>query len=365
MFPGQASTVRFNAGSLDKFSKVNEIYNKYCVNFNDKLNTSHAQPCIVLSEISGLVLLEELGVKADIAIGHSLGELVALYWGGSIDQDSLIDLAKERGKIMNDESIEGYMTAVSGEISLIQKIAQESDVDISAYNKKQVVVSGSPHNIQIFIEKAELKNLNTIKLPVKKPFHSRLMKNSAGKLENYLTNFDIKPCDKKVVSTITGNLIENNIKENLVKQLVEPVMFSQAFDNFSNECDYLIEVGPGDVLTKLSGHDKVLTLDCCSESIDGLLKGVGAIYAFGGQDLNFDLLKNRFYKKYKLIKSFFSNQCETFQKLDLIETLPEKEEIKKETNQSTIDIFKEILSKKVELNISDIKENQNLLKDFL
>jgi len=364
MFPGQASTVRFNAGSLDKFSKVNEIYNKYCVNFNDKLNTSHAQPCIVLSEISGLVLLEELGVKADIAIGHSLGELVALYWGGSIDQDSLIDLAKERGKIMNDESIEGCMAAVSGEISLIQKIAQESDVDISAYNKKQVVVSGSPHNIQIFIEKAELKNLNTIKLPVRKPFHSRLMKNSAGKLENYLTNFDIKPCDKKVVSTITGNLIENNIKENLVKQLVEPVMFSQAFDNFSNECDYLIEIGPGDVLTKLSGHDKVLTLDCCSESIDGLLKGVGAIYAFGGQDLNFDLLKNRFYKKYKLIKSFFSNQCETFQKLDLIETLPEKEEIKKETNQSTIDIFKEILSKKVELNISDIKENQNLLKDL-
>lgn len=366
LFPGQASPVRFNSGSL-KLEKIKNLYQKHCLDFYDTTNTKHAQPCIVLSELAGLMLLEELNISAEACIGHSLGELTALYWAEAINADDLISLSKERGKIMFEEEIDGAMAAVYSSKEVIEKLLR-NNIEISAYNNdKQFVVSGDLENINLFVDECKKEKINIIKLPVKKPFHSSLMKNASVRWSSFLTNYKISSCKKTVISTVTGELVDNNIKDNLVNQFTKPVLFEKAFKNLLNDCDYFLEVGPGEILSNLYPEEKILPLDCCSESLNKMLIGIAAVYAFGGQNIDFDIFKYRFYKEYKKEKSFFSNPCETLIINDTKQIKQEtnlKKELEEKKDLSIIDLFKKILSSKTELDIENISDDFNLLKDL-
>lgn len=370
MFPGQASPVRFNFGSFG-FKRIKSLYKKYFKNFSNELKTDDAQSCIILSELAGLELLSSFGAEANVAIGHSLGELCALYWSGALNKKELLELVKNRGNFMLNNSPEGAMLAVySEECEQLEELVKKYDLEISAYNShKQLIVSGSSDGIDSLVNELNKKEIKSLLLPVKKPFHSRLMKDASLIWENFLKKYSFGECKNKIISTVTGEFVEKNIiKKNLIDQFTKPVLFKQSFEKFLKECDFCLEVGPGGVLGNLCEPARILSLDCCGSSIEKMLIGVAAVYTIGGQNLDFDLLKNRYHKKYKHKKTFFSNQCESTKNEFNFGVLEKKEVEKKEVieseNKKPIDIFKEILSKKTELKINDIKDNQNLLKDL-
>src|SRR5690606_16238355 len=66
----------------------------------DQTATQVAQPRIVTGSLAALRVLAALGIDADTAVGHSLGELTALHWGGAISADRLTELAADRGRAM-------------------------------------------------------------------------------------------------------------------------------------------------------------------------------------------------------------------------------------------------------------------------
>ena len=61
-----------------------------------------AQPAIVTASRAAVNLLNEIGIEAEIAVGHSLGELTALHWAGAFDGDTLLRIALARGQAMTD-----------------------------------------------------------------------------------------------------------------------------------------------------------------------------------------------------------------------------------------------------------------------
>lgn len=63
-------------------------------------DTRIAQPALVLTSIASLKILNFYGLKPAIAVGHSLGEISALYAAGALDDVAAVRVAALRGKAM-------------------------------------------------------------------------------------------------------------------------------------------------------------------------------------------------------------------------------------------------------------------------
>src|SRR5262249_22826306 len=61
---------------------------------NSSAATEIAQPAIVRESLEALRKLRELGIEACVAIGHSLGELVALCWAGALEETAAVRIAE-------------------------------------------------------------------------------------------------------------------------------------------------------------------------------------------------------------------------------------------------------------------------------
>src|SRR6185295_14408887 len=102
LFPGQGSS-SYKEGGIwrRRFNFLSDLYSYTKHEWHgDGISTDVAQPAIVASSVAALRVLSRLGISAAVAVGHSLGELTALHWGGSLDESSLLRIARVRGQAM-------------------------------------------------------------------------------------------------------------------------------------------------------------------------------------------------------------------------------------------------------------------------
>src|SRR5262249_14836115 len=102
LFPGQGSPAHLDGGTFrTHFDFVRELYDKANLHTDsDSLATGVAQPALVTASLAGLRVLKQFGVTASVAVGHSLGEITALHWAGSFDEEALMRIARVRGQAM-------------------------------------------------------------------------------------------------------------------------------------------------------------------------------------------------------------------------------------------------------------------------
>src|ERR671917_2440999 len=100
--------------------------------------TRWAQPAIYCAALAGA---EELGVRADVMAGHSLGEITALVAAGALSADDGLRLVAARGRLMQEaaeETGDGGMTAVRARgdeaREAIAEVAAETGVSIANDN---------------------------------------------------------------------------------------------------------------------------------------------------------------------------------------------------------------------------------------
>src|SRR5207248_4711379 len=102
LFPGQGSPVYLDGGALGRrFARVRELYARSPLpREGPTQSTVVAQPAIVTASLAGLRALQEVGIEAVAAVGHSLGEIVALHWAGAVDPAAAVRIAAARGCAM-------------------------------------------------------------------------------------------------------------------------------------------------------------------------------------------------------------------------------------------------------------------------
>src|SRR5262249_21174007 len=77
--------------------------------------TEIAQPALAVASLAVLAALKALGIRCDMAAGHSFGELPALHAGGALDEATLLGLAEARGDAMASiGAADGTMLAIEG-----------------------------------------------------------------------------------------------------------------------------------------------------------------------------------------------------------------------------------------------------------
>ena len=303
LFPGQGSQ-RINMCSklVDAFPFLEKIYDNAGENIRNLIfrnvfsadettlkswdevlkQTGNSQPAIVLSSLAILKTLAAFGLKPDVAIGHSLGEIAALAAAGAYDENTAMKIAVARGKAMASAkcNVQGAMLAISADSEKVEKLIADykNKLNIANYNSPvQTVVTGIADSIDKLALQCKEQKIRCTKLPVSNAFHSELVRPAAEELRKKLEKFEFNKLSGNIISTSLGEKpnSKTNLKDLLANQITAPVKFISAIEKANNEKpDFWVEVGPGSVLTGLTrsilGRDNVECMATDSKGDDSL-----------------------------------------------------------------------------------------------
>ena len=189
----------------------------------------------------------------------------------------------------------------------------------------QIIVSGGKKEIEKVKELAKKENIPAYQLNVSNAFHSSFMKEASDKIQKTKILPDTFKSDGvKVFSCMSGEAVKGviDLKDYFSKQVISPVDFVGVIESAVKECDLMIEVGPGRVLTDLvrAINEKIVCLPV--ESSPGNDRDFNIVLAeifVRNVPVKFEeLYKNRLIKTFVPAskKKFIENQCERPLKID-------------------------------------------------
>lgn len=334
LFPGQGSGQGTGGALRRRFSVVRDLYQAVTAPADDDvIATAVAQPRIVTSSVAGLRVLSLLGIEADAAVGHSLGELTALHWAGAMGEAALLALAAERGRVMTEASDGGgAMAGIAAGPEQVEPLLGGEEVVIAGYNgPAQTVISGPAGAVERVRAAAAARGLVTARIPVSHAFHSPAVAPAVAGLDRYLADCPFQPLTRRVLSTVSGDALpaDADLRELLVRQVREPVRFSEALSRMAADVDLLIEAGPGRVLSGLAAgivpHVPVIPLDTDGASVAGVLSAAASAYVLGVPIRHDRLFSDRFTRPLPLDKEFrfFASPCESGPADSVVQYLPD------------------------------------------
>ena len=397
LFPGQGSPTHLDGGVWRRrFESVRELYSRAGLPTDgDSISTHAMQPAIVTASLAGLKVLNEFGVTADAAIGHSLGEITALHWAEVFDEETLLRIARVRGAGMAElGSPGGAMLAVAAPWREVQDLLNGQPLAVVGYNSpRQTVVAGEADAIKNLSRRAAAFGLHTNVLPVSHAFHTPLVAAAVPVLAGQLAREIFSTPKRAVVSTVTGTPLDEdeNLRELLCRQVTSPVRFESALATLlgadtksdgrrkarlARGIDLLIEVGPGAVLSNLvreTAAIPVIALDASGNSLGGLLQALGAAFVLGAPVNHAALFADRFVRPFALDwkPKFFTNPCELapvseqweHRAPSRIETeiVPQRPEM---VPGAPIELIRRLVSSRAELPLSTVRDESRMLSDL-
>ena len=226
------------------------------------VKSENAQPAIGAISAGLYELLQNAGFTPDFAIGHSFGELTALWAAGVIEKNDFIELEIERGQAMAQCSTPGKdagtMLAVAATETTVSKlIADVNGVKIANYNSQdQFVIAGATESIHKLHKKLKADGKKSKLLPVSAAFHTPFVQRAQDMFATLLEKTAFNPAAIPVFANKTGKSYPKStdrIKKILSHQISSPVLFQQAVESaYKKGGDLFVEIGPGEILTNLT-----------------------------------------------------------------------------------------------------------------
>ncbi|MFD1147844.1 type I polyketide synthase [Saccharothrix hoggarensis] len=386
LFPGQGSGRGAVGAIRRRFAAAEEVFRSAGLPVDgDQVATEVAQPRIVTGSLAGLRVLRGLGIEGDIAVGHSLGELTALHWGGAMDEARVQQLARIRGAVMARASKGGgAMAGLAVGPDSAERLMAGEDVGIAGYNSpRQTVISGPADAVDRVCARARAAGVQASRINVSHAFHSPLVQPAAVAMAEHLADFEFDRLSRPVVSTVTGEVLHaaEDLRELLPDQVLLPVRFREAAARAVERADLALEVGPGRVLAGLLAEiapgTPVLSLDTDNNSLVPLLSAVGAAFALGADVDTAALFAGRVVRPLPLdgTMTFLASPCEAAPALDA--GLAELDQpVAVEAPQAdrpavagaganpTLELLRKLASEKVELPLETISADTHPLDDL-
>ena len=234
---------------------------------NDKLGqTAYTQPAILLVQMVAYRLFKDAcpDVKAELFLGHSLGEFSALCASGAIDYVDAVELVHNRGKFMQsacDEIEAGMMVLVGLDDAKVEEVCATAQADgkkvwPANYNQDgQLVVAGMKSDL-VSLEQTfkDAGAKRALLLDMSVASHCELLAPAQQPLADLMSDMVNDSFEAPIVSNVTTG--KYNTKSDAVAllkdQLIKPVKYKQSILAIAGDVDMAIEFGNGIVLKGLN-----------------------------------------------------------------------------------------------------------------
>ncbi|MEV1322042.1 acyltransferase domain-containing protein, partial [Micromonospora arborensis] len=217
--------------------------------------TGWAQPALFAFEVALFRLLQSWGVRPDLLIGHSVGEVAAAHVAGVLSLADACRLVAARARLMQALPSGGAMLRVP--LSEAEVLARGWDVDVAAVNGPGSVVLSGPRSVLERVERSAGVGCGWLR--VSHGFHSVLMEPMLAEFAAVLDGLSWSAPRIAVVSTLTGQVSDDIAAPGYwCAQARRTVRFADAVRTAAQlGGTRFAEVGPGSALT-------VMTADCLS-----------------------------------------------------------------------------------------------------
>lgn len=215
--------------------------------------TQIAQPAIVSIGIALTALWRSWGIRPDVVMGHSVGEIAAYHAAGVMTLEDTLRLALYRSLLQQRLTGAGSMLAVGLPFRESEALldGHEKHVSIAAINgPSNVTLSGDTAVLRDIASRCEKDRIFARFLNVTVPFHSTMMDSILEECERCFT--DPHPADIPLVSTVTGEPIDwKEITPSYwLRNVREPVFFADGFRCLLNSgYDVFVEISAHPVLS--------------------------------------------------------------------------------------------------------------------
>ncbi|MFH0996679.1 MAG: ACP S-malonyltransferase [Pseudomonadota bacterium] len=276
LFPGQGSqSVGMGEDLNQAFSEAREIFDMaetitgiairdLCFKgpMEDLTQTVNLQPAVTAMNLARLSLLNKQGIVPELTAGHSLGEYSALCAAGVLSSEDTLKLVHKRGLLMHREATQntGAMHAIVGlPIEIIQDMVREAQAEgivaVANHNtEKQIVITGSPAQVEKVSGLAVQKGAKAVPLKVSGAWHSQLIQGAEQEFSDFLKTipFNTSQCDVLLNVTAATEQNPDEIRSVMSRQLCSPVRWYPTMKLLmERQINVVVEVGPGRVLAGL------------------------------------------------------------------------------------------------------------------
>ncbi|MEA3370557.1 MAG: ACP S-malonyltransferase [Campylobacterota bacterium] len=234
---------------------------------NEKLGqTAYTQPAILLVQMIAYRLFKDAcpDTKAELFLGHSLGEFSALCASGAIDYVDAVELVHKRGAFMQsacDDVEAGMMVLVGLDDASVEKVCADAQAEgkkvwPANYNQDgQLVVAGMKSDLasleQTFKDAGAKRALL---LDMSVASHCEILAPAQEPLAELMQKMVTENFSAPVVSNVTTKpySIKSDAVALLKDQLVKPVKYKQSILAIAGDLDMAIEFGNGITLKGLN-----------------------------------------------------------------------------------------------------------------
>lgn len=222
--------------------------------------TENTQPCVYCTDLAAAMALQQAGIEAQGVAGFSLGEVAALTFAQTFDQQQGMELVCHRARWMQqcaEESWAGMLAVLKLSQEQVEQLCgQFSQVYPVNYNcPGQLVVSCSEQEKQALCEQVKALGGKAVELAVSGGFHSPFMSRAAGQMQEHLSSASMHAPVMPVYANSTALPYPEDTEEDkrlLSQQIDHPVLWEKTLRQMQEDgFDTFIEVGPGKTLSGL------------------------------------------------------------------------------------------------------------------
>lgn len=232
--------------------------------------TKYTQPVLAALEISMAKLLADTSLMADVACGHSMGEIVALCYAGVITEPDMFKLLVYRGTLMSGIQERGGMIVAFSDESNIKSLLlrRASKIDLASVNtQSSVTLSGPKEQIESFQKVLQKEGIRCKTLMAEQAFHSSLMDGILDEFNQVASQITYHPARIPVILNITGTLLkrgESIDAKYLTRQIREAVQFRKCMTTLAElQPAVVLEIGPSAALSPMVAAAEVTNNILC------------------------------------------------------------------------------------------------------
>ncbi|WP_229076820.1 type I polyketide synthase [Actinoplanes sp. DH11] len=255
LFPGQgAQFAGMGEGLYRAYPVFAAVYDEVVAAFGFDIDaarldeTRFTQAALFAVEVATFRLLQSWGVRPDLLLGHSIGELAAAHVAGLWSLADAVKVVAARGSLMQALPSGGAMVAVAAtEDEVIARLVD--GVSIAAVNGPQAVVISGDEDAVLAVAAGFDK---TRRLRVSHAFHSARMEPMLRDFAAVLEGIDFEMPSLGWISNVTGEPVGVEVMdpEYWVRQVRQPVRFADGLAAMrAAGVTRFVEVGPSGALT--------------------------------------------------------------------------------------------------------------------